>query len=179
MLEQQYIDDCLLQLKKLKNQAESAIAQVSDEQMFSFIDPESNSIAVIMKHLAGNMRSRWTDFLTSDGEKANRNRDDEFEQNEGETRKAVVVAWEDGWARTISTISTLTPSDLTRTITIRGEQHSVIQAINRQLTHYGSHVGQIVLLAKHFAGPNWKTLSIPKGKSKDFEVGKDGKRYLT
>ena len=178
MVEQQYIDDCLLQFRKLKKQAENAIAQVTDEQLFSFIDPESNSIAVIMKHLAGNMRSRWTDFLTSDGEKPNRNRDIEFEQDKRESRETVLASWEDGWTRTFAAISDLKPNDLGRTVTIRGEPHTVIQAINRQLTHSGAHVGQIVLLAKHYAGPKWKTLSIPKGKSKDFEVSKEGKRYL-
>lgn len=171
------MDDCLLQLKKLKKQAERAIIQIKDEHLFATLDPDSNSIAVIVKHLAGNMRSRWTDFLTSDGEKPNRNRDSEFELSPGDTREKILAAWEDGWTRAFAAISSLGPGDLDRTIKIRGEVHTVLEAINRQLTHYASHVGQIVLLAKHHAGSNWQTLSIPRGKSKDFEVSKTGNRY--
>lgn len=177
MIEQSYINDCLVQFKKLKKQAEAAIAQITDEQLFSALDPESNSIAVIMKHLAGNMHSRWTDFLTSDGEKPNRNRDAEFEQSSEDTRQKILASWENGWACALDAISSLKPKDLNRTVTIRGEPHSVLQAINRQLRHYAVHVGQIVLLAKHYAGPNWHTLSIPKGKSKGFEVSKTGKPH--
>ena len=177
MNDQAYIDDCVLQLSKLKKQAERAIGQIKDEDLFRLLDPESNSIAVIMKHLAGNMKSRWTDFLTSDGEKANRNRDSEFEVNPLDTRDKILSLWEDGWAITLSTISALKPNDLDRTINIRGESHSVVEAMNRQSTHYAAHVGQIVLLAKHFAGSNWKTLSIPKGKSTEFDVSKGGASY--
>ena len=177
MNDQAYIDDCVLQLSKLKKQAERAIGQIKDEDLFRSLDPESNSIAVIMKHLAGNMKSRWTDFLTSDGEKANRNRDSEFEINSPDKREKILSLWEDGWAITLSAISALKPNDLDRTINIRGESHSVVEAINRQLTHYAGHVGQIVLLAKHFAGSNWKTLSIPKGKSREFDVSKGGESY--
>jgi len=177
MTEQTYIDDCLLQLKKLKKQAERAIVQIKDEHLVATLGADSNSIAVIVKHLTGNMRSRWTDFLTSDGEKPNRNRDSEFELNTGDTREKILAEWEDGWARAFAAISSLKPGDLDRTIKIRGEVYIVLEAINRQLTHYASHVGQIVLLAKHYAGSNWQTLSIPRGKSKDFEVSKTGNRY--
>jgi hypothetical protein len=176
MFEQHYIDDTLLQLRKLKDQAEKAIAQVDDQQFFALIDPDANSIAIVMKHMAGNMRSRWTDFLTSDGEKPDRNRDGEFIV-EGNTRSQILANWEEGWKRLMGALSALKPEDLERTVRIRGEAHTVIEAINRQLTHYAAHVGQIVLLAKHFAGPQWKTLSIPKGKSQQFDVSKAGAPY--
>lgn len=159
---QAYLADCVFQLRNLKSQAERAFAQLKDEQLFLVLDPESNSIAIIMKHMAGNMRSRWTNFLTSDGEKPNRNRDAEFESRVSETRKEVLADWEDGWACALNAISALKPEDLGKTITIRGEAHSVLQAINRQLTHYAAHVGQIVFLAKHYAGSDWKSLSIPR-----------------
>ena len=168
MIERQYLDDCLAQLHTLKSQADKAVKQISDEQFFAVLDPEANSIALIMKHMAGNMRSRWTEFLTSDGEKPDRDRDGEFERHEADTKAGVLARWEDGWNRVFATVSPLTPDDLARTITIRGERHSVMEALNRQLTHYAAHVGQIVLLAKHYAGPNWQSLSIPRGKSKDF-----------
>jgi hypothetical protein len=164
-MEREYLDDCLLQLRKLKAQADKAIAQIDDRQFFALIDPEANSIALIMKHVAGNMRSRWTDFLTSDGEKPDRNRDTEFEQAGDDTRESIVSRWEDNWRLVLDTIASLQPGDLARTVTIRGEAHSVLQAINRQVSHYSAHVGQIVLLAKHFAGPKWQTLSIPKRKA--------------
>ena len=162
MIEQHYLDESLVQLRKLKAQAEQAIAQVDDGQFSALLDADANSIALIMKHVAGNMRSRWTNFLETDGEKADRNRDSEFERAPDDTREAIVARWEDGWSRTLAAISALTPGDLDRTVTIRGEPHTVLQAMNRQLTHYSAHVGQIVLLAKHFAGAEWKTLSIPK-----------------
>lgn len=162
MIEQHYIDDCLFQLRKLKAQAEKAIAQVDDSQFFALLDEDANSIALIMKHVAGNMRSRWTDFLTTDGEKPDRHRDAEFERESGDTRDAIVVRWNAGWEVLFHAISSLHPNDLGQTVTIRGEPHTVVQAINRQVSHYSAHVGQIVLLAKHFAGPRWQTLSIPK-----------------
>lgn len=176
MTEQAYLKDCLLQLQKLKSQVDRAVAQVKDEHLFSKLDPEANSIAIIMKHLAGNMRSRWTEFLTSDGEKLDRDRDAEFESQAEDTRKKVLATWEDGWNRVFVTIRGLKPEDFARTITIRGEPHSVLEAINRQMTHYAAHVGQIVLLAKHYAGSDWRTLSIPRGKSKNFDVPKSGER---
>jgi len=164
VIEQHYLSECLSQLRKLKAQADKALAQVSDEQFFSLLDRDANSIGVIMKHVAGNMRSRWTDFLTTDGEKPDRNRDSEFEIGAADTRDAIVARWEDGWSRALEAISALRPEDLGRTVTMRGEAHTVLQAIYRQVSHYSMHVGQIVLLAKHFAGPHWRTLSVPRAK---------------
>ena len=164
MFERQYLDDCVLQLRKLKANGEKAIAQTTDEQFFALVDPDANSIALIVKHLAGNMRSRWTDFLTSDGEKPDRNRDSEFEIEPGDTRETLLARWEQGWALMLDAISSLRPEDLGRTVAIRGEPHTVLQAINRQYSHYSAHLGQIVLLAKHFAGPRWQTLTIPKAR---------------
>ena len=177
MIEQHYLDDSLRQLHKLKAQADRAIAQVTDEQVFALLDSEANSIALIMKHMAGNMRSRWTDFLTSDGEKPDRNRDQEFETRPADTRVAITAQWEDGWERLFKAVQSLSPGDLTKTVHVRGEAHSVLEAINRQTSHYAAHVGQIVLLAKHFAGTKWQTLSIPRGKSKEFDVAKSGNAY--
>jgi len=170
MIERHYLEDVVEQLRKLKDQADKAVTQVDDRQLFAAIDAEANSIAVLMKHIAGNMRSRWTDFLTSDGEKPDRDRDGEFVGGREDTRAAILSRWEESWSLTLRAISALNADDLARTVSIRGEPHSVVQAINRQLTHYAAHVGQIVLLAKHHAGEKWQTLSIPKGKSRDFEV---------
>ena len=142
-----YLDDALRELRKYKAFAERAAAQVEDEAWFRTLDPESNSIALVMKHMTGNMRSRWTDFLTTDGEKPNRNRDSEFVTEDSDTAASIRERWEDGWARVFGAIEPLEPADLGKTITIRGEKHTVLQAINRQLTHYASHVGQIVFLA--------------------------------
>jgi len=165
LIKQHILDDFLFQLRKLKSQADKAMAQVDEAQFFALIDEDSNSIALIVKHVAGNMRSRWTDFLTTDGEKPDRHRDTEFERGSGETRETILARWEAGWNVLFGAITSLTPADLGKTVTIRNEPHTVVQAINRQLSHYSAHVGQIVLLAKHFAGPNWKTLSIPKRKT--------------
>ncbi len=143
------------------------MAQVSDEQLFASLDEESNSIAIIVKHMTGNMRSRWTDFLTTDGEKPNRNRDSEFVDPPA-TREALMREWEDGWARVFSAIEPLTDADMSRTVLIRGEAHSVMQAINRQLAHYPQHVGQIILLSKHYAGDKWQTLSVARNRSAEF-----------
>ena len=162
MIQQHYLDDCLFQLRKLKAQSDKAMAQVDDSQFFELIDPEANSIALIVKHVAGNMRSRWTDFLTTDGEKGDRHRDTEFEQGAEDTREAILARWEAGWALLFDTIASLRPPDLGKTVMIRSEPHTVVQAINRQVSHYSAHVGQIMLLAKHFAGSRWQTLSIPK-----------------
>ena len=162
MIEQHYLEDCLLQLRKLKAQADKAMAQVGDSHFFALVDPDANSIALIVKHVAGNMRSRWTDFLTSDGEKADRHRDCEFEREAADTRDAILARWEAGWNLLFNTLMSLQPADLGKIVVIRSEPHTVVQAINRQVSHYSAHVGQIVLLAKHFAGENWKTLSIPR-----------------
>ena len=177
MIEQHYLDDSLRQLRKLKAQADQAIAQTSDEALFSLLDSEANSIALIMKHMAGNMRSRWTDFLTSDGEKPDRNRDQEFEAGPADTRASITAQWENGWERLFAAVQSLSAGDLTKTVHVRGEAHSVLEAINRQTSHYAAHVGQIVLLAKHYAGTKWQTLSIPRGKSKEFDVAKSGNAY--
>jgi hypothetical protein len=162
-----YLTETLAVLRQYKKMAERAIEQIADDHLFALIDDEANSIAVIMKHMAGNMRSRWTDFLTADGEKPDRNRDTEF-ADPPSTREALLAVWNDGWQRVFTALEPLTDADLTRTVTIRGEAHSVMQAINRQLAHYACHCGQIVLLAKHFQGANWKSLSIPKGMSAAF-----------
>jgi Protein of unknown function (DUF1572) len=162
-----YLEDSLELLRYYKKMAERAMDQVNDEQLYETLDGESNSIAVIVKHMVGNMRSRWTDFLTSDGEKPDRNRDSEFVEPPA-TREALLQIWDDGWALVFGALEPLSDADLGRTITIRGEAHSVMQAINRQLGHYANHIGQVVLLAKHFARDRWQSLSIPKNKSADF-----------
>lgn len=162
-----YVEDSAALFAQYKSLAERAIAQVTDEQLFAAIDPDANSIAVLVKHMAGNMISRWTDFLTTDGEKPSRHRDREFE-NPPATRTELLALWESGWAALFSALQPLTDADLARTVTIRGEAHSVMQAVNRQVAHYSMHTGQIILLAKHFAGPRWKTLSVPRGGSAEF-----------
>jgi hypothetical protein len=162
-----YITDAVSVFRYYKRLGERAMEQVADEQLFTTLDAEANSIAIIVKHMAGNMRSRWTDFLTSDGEKPDRNRDSEFVDPPA-TRAALLAEWENSWARLFSAIEPLTDADLGRTVTIRGEAHSVMQAINRQLAHYPHHVGQIVLLAKHFASDHWQSLSVPRNQSAEF-----------
>jgi hypothetical protein len=162
-----YIEDALAIFRQYKLLGERAMAQVSDGQLFASLDEESNSIAILVKHITGNMRSRWTDFLSTDGEKPNRNRDSEFVDPPA-TREALMREWEDGWARVFEAIEPLTDAYLGRVVTIRGEPHSVMQAINRQLAHYPQHVGQIVLLAKHYAGDKWQTLSVARNKSAEF-----------
>lgn len=163
-----YLDEVRRQFRGHKRLAESAIAQLKDEELFLTIDSESNSVAILVKHLAGNMRSRFTDFLTTDGEKPDRHRDQEFELTAGTTRVDIMRWWEEGWAHVFSAIESLKPEDLMRTVTIRGEPHTVLQAINRQLSHYAQHTGQIVFLAKHLRSHEWKTLSVPRGKSEEF-----------
>ncbi len=160
-----YLEDSLSLFRYYKNLAERAMAQVTDEQLLAVLDGEMNSIAVIVKHMAGNMRSRWTDFLTSDGEKSDRHRDDEFVIGPQTTRSEVMQWWETGWKCVFDAVTPLQPSDLLRTVTIAGREHSVLQAVNRQLLHYAGHVNQMVFLAKHFRGADWKSLSIPRGQS--------------
>jgi hypothetical protein len=162
-----YLEDSLAVFRYYKKLAERAMEQVSDEQLFAALDDEMNSIAIVVKHMAGNMRSRWTDFLTTDGEKPDRNRDTEFEAPP-QTRQALLALWEDGWNRVFSALEPLSESDMHRTVTIRGEPHSVMQAINRQVAHYAHHIGQIVLLAKHLAHDRWNSLSIPRNRSAGF-----------
>jgi hypothetical protein len=177
--EANYLEDTVQQLRKLRSLAEGAIAQVDNDQLFEQIGPEVNSIATNMKHVAGNMLSRWTNFLTTDGEKPDRDRDSEFELGPDDTAANLRARWDEAWEVAIGAIESLKSADLTRTVTIRGEPHTVVEAINRQMSHYSYHVGQIVLLAKHFAADRWKTLSIPRGRSKDFDVSKAGARYKT
>jgi uncharacterized damage-inducible protein DinB len=162
-----YPEDSLTLFRYYKKLAERAMEQVTDEQLLAVIDGEANSIGIIVKHMAGNMRSRWMDFLTSDGEKPDRNRESEFEEPPA-TREALLRLWEQGWNYLFTAIEPLSQTDLDRTITIRGEAHSVMQAINRQMGHYSYHCGQIVFLAKHLQHDQWKSLSIPRGKSADF-----------
>ncbi len=177
MIRENYLEDVRGQLAKYKALAERALAQIGEDELVRQLDPESNSIAIVMKHMAGNMRSRWTDFLTTDGEKPDRHRDREFELTEDDTAESLRRAWEAGWALAIDAVSALGWRDLEATVTIRGEPHTVVEAINRQLTHYAYHVGQIVWLAHHFAGEGWQSLSIPKGQSESYEVSKTGDRY--
>lgn len=162
-----FLENIIFEFNGLKSQAEKAMAQINDDQFFQHLDNEANSIALIVKHMAGNMVSRWTDFLISDGEKPNRKRDTEFEIHDIDERSSLMQRWENGWKICLDTISNLKPEDLEKTITIRSQPYTVYAAINRQLTHYGVHVGQIVLLAKHYQCENWKTLSVPKGKSEE------------
>jgi len=155
------------EFRKLKQQADRALAQVRPDDLFRTLDDEANSIAVLMKHIAGNMRSRWTDFLTTDGEKPDRNRDSEFVIEDEETPESVKQRWEAGWKLLLDNLQALRTEDLSRSVTVRGEPQTVPEAVFRQMTHYASHVGQMVLLAKHFAGDRWQTLSIPRGKSEE------------
>lgn len=172
-----FLDDALAQLRKYKALGDAALAQLEPSQYFARPDPESNSIAILLKHLAGNQRSRWTDFLTTDGEKASRRRDAEFEHEPADTPESLRAGWEQGWALCLSAIAPLTGAELSRTVTIRGEPHTVLQAVARQVSHYAYHVGQIVFLARHLAGPRWRSLSIPKGQSKQYEVSMRGQPY--
>jgi hypothetical protein len=172
---QNYISDVAATFRSYKNMAEKAMAQVSDEQYFQAIDEESNSIAVIAKHIGGNLRSRWTDFLIADGEKADRNRDSEF-VSESDTRENLAAFWERGWNALFITFGSLQPDDLGKTVKIRGEDHTVVKAINRSLAHSSSHVGQIVFLAKHLRSKEWKTLSIPRNESANFNAFLDEKQ---
>jgi hypothetical protein len=162
-----YLEDSLTLFRYYKMLAERAMEQVTDAQLFTVLDGEANSIAIIVKHMAGNMRSRWMDFLTSDGEKPDRNRDSEFE-NPPATREALLKLWDQGWFYLFTALGPLSDPDMDRTIAIRGEPHSVMQAINRQIGHYSYHCGQIVFLAKHLQHEHWKALTIPRGKSTDF-----------
>ena len=163
-----YLEEVRRQFRGHKRLAEGAIDQLRDEEFFVTLDPESNSVALVVKHLAGNMRSRFTDFLTTDGEKPDRNRDREFELDESSTRSRLMLLWEEGWNVVFAAVEGLEPADLMRTVTIRQQPHTVLQALNRQLAHYAYHVGQIVFLAKHLRSQEWKTLSVPRGKSEEF-----------
>ncbi|MCU1310229.1 MAG: hypothetical protein JWO20_1354 [Candidatus Angelobacter sp.] len=172
MIAKNYLEDSIKMFRQYKKLAEKAIAQLPDpdRDLFFTPDKESNSIAITMKHMAGNMRSRWRDFLTSDGEKPDRNRDSEFEIATEENRETILRIWEEGWACVFNALDPLKPEDLSRTVLIRHEPHTVLQAINRQLAHYPYHIGQIVYLARHIAEKNWTSLSVPRGQSDAFNA---------
>jgi uncharacterized damage-inducible protein DinB len=160
------MEDALSVFRAYRAMAEKAMAQVSDDEYFEQIDAESNSIALIVKHLAGNLRSRWTSFLTTDGEKPDRDRDGEFVTEGGDTRGSLEARWQEAWKITSAALESLSDKDLQRTVNIRGEPHTVLKAINRNLTHLAYHVGQIAFLAKHLAGNRWQTISIPRNRSR-------------
>ncbi len=164
----EYIDEVFRSLRGHKRLADSAMEQLSDEQFFATIDPESNSVAIIVQHVAGNLRSRFTDFLTTDGEKPDRNRDQEFVLTPKTLRAEVLSWWEQNWQVLFDVLNTLQAEDLGRTVTIRSQPHTVLQAVNRAIAHLSYHIGQIVLLAKHWKGAEWKTLSVPKGQSEQY-----------
>jgi hypothetical protein len=163
----EYLEETRSLFRAYKRMAESAMSQVSEADLFRPLHEESNSVAIIAKHISGNLRSRWTDFLTTDGEKPDRHRDSEFEGS-GTKREDIMASWNAGWNELLSALDSLSGEDLKRTVYIRGEAHSVLKAIQRSLAHTASHVGQIVFLSKHLCGPRWKTLSIPRGKSEEF-----------
>ncbi|MBS1797080.1 MAG: DUF1572 family protein [Acidobacteria bacterium] len=164
-----YRTDTLDAFRNYKRLAERALEQVTDEEYFRALDEESNSLAVVVKHIGGNLRSRWTDFLTSDGEKPDRDRDSEFIA-ESDTRASLTDLWETGWNALFAALAALTVADFAKTVTIRGEAFSVVKAINRSLAHTAYHVGQITFLAKHFRAKDWKTLSVPRGQSNEFNA---------
>jgi len=166
-----YLHDVVRQYRMYKGYADKAIARIADADLHTELDANSNSIAVIMKHVAGNLRSRFRDFLTADGEKPDRNRDTEFEMPDRAAREEILRWWEEAWGILFGSIEALTPEDLGRHITIRGERYLVIEALNRSIAHTASHVGQIVYLSRHFAGENWTSLTIPKGASAAFAQG--------
>ena len=165
-----YLENALKNFRGLKRLAEGALAQLDDREFFAAPDPASNSAALVVKHLAGNLRSRFTDFLTTDGEKPDRRRDSEFTVEEADTRASLMERWEGGWRVLFDTLDALAPADLLREVRIRGEAHTVVEALNRQLTHYGYHAGQVVFLAKLLKSQEWKTLSIPRGESDAFDA---------
>jgi len=168
--------DVLREFRRLKKHSDMAMAQVTDEDFFKALDENSNSIALIVKHITGNLHSRWQDFLTTDGESPDRHRDQEFIVDPSDSKDRLLERWEQGWRCLFDTISSLQSSDFTATVFIRKEPHSVVQAINRALVHCAGHVGQIIFLAKHLAGERWQTLTIPRGKSDEFHA--TGKAYL-
>ncbi len=165
-----YLEEMKRQFRGHKRMGEAAMAQLEEKDFFVALDPESNSVATLVKHIAGNARSRFTDFLASDGEKPDRFRDREFEVSEKTTREEVLRWWEQAWEHVFSALDSLTPEDVQRTVTIRSEPHTVMQALNRALAHYAQHIGQIVFLAKHLCSEQWRTLSIPRGKSEDYKT---------
>jgi len=171
-----FLQYSLVELHRYKDLADRSFTQVNDEEFFAVLDAEANSIGILVKHLAGNMRSRWTDFLTSDGEKPDRFRDEEFIIRPADSREALMTRWESNWGLLFATLEALTPADMGRTVLIRGQPHSVVQAIQRQVAHYAYHVGQIVILAKHFRSQEWQSLSIPRGGSDAFNAQMQAKQ---
>jgi hypothetical protein len=163
-----YLDDALRQFHSLKELAEGALAQIDEHDLFTTLDVEANSIAVLMKHMAGSMRTRWAGFPETAEDAQARDRDSEFLVTEEDTKGVLIEGWEAGWRYLFSALEPLTPEDISKTVHIRGKPLSVLEAINRQLTHYAYHVGQIVFLAKHFRSSGWESLSIPRGKSAEF-----------
>jgi hypothetical protein len=163
-----YLSETVREFRRTRKVAEGAIAQVPAGKLAAEPAPGSNSVAILMKHVAGNLRSRWTDFLTTDGEKPDRHRDSEFTVEPADTRESLQRSWEENWTLLFAAIEPLSPEDFGKTVPIRGRAHSVMGAINRQLAHYAYHVGQLVFLAKHFAGDRWESLSIPRGQSEHF-----------
>ena len=164
-----YLEEMKRQFRGHKRMGEAAMAQLEDKDFFVSLDPESNSVAALVKHIAGNARSRFTDFLSSDGEKPDRFRDQEFEVSAKTTRAEVLGWWDQAWTHVFSALDSLQPEEVQRTVTIRNEPHTVMQALNRALAHYAQHTGQIVFLAKHLRSSRWQTLSIPRGKSEDYK----------
>ena len=173
-----YLEEARRSFRGYRRLAEGTFAQLTDADFFYAPDPDSNSVALVVKHVGGNLRSRWTDFLTSDGEKPDRHRDQEFELNAGPTREELMRSWEHGFDCVLQTLAALQPADITRTVYIRGEAHSVLQAINRSLAHIAYHVGQIAYLGKHLKKGQWKSLSIPKGKSAEFNALRPEERKM-
>jgi hypothetical protein len=169
-LGEHYLEDSISSLRAYKKLADKAIAQLRDDEWFVTLDDEGNSVAVIMKHMAGNMFSRWTDFLTTDGEKPNRNRDMEFIIEPNTSKQDVIDYWERGWQCLFAALEPLEADDLGKSIMIRGQEHTVVQAINRQLMHYANHIGQIIFLAKHLRAADWKSLSVPRNRSAEFNA---------
>ncbi|MEO6445517.1 MAG: DUF1572 family protein [Gemmatimonadaceae bacterium] len=168
--ESQFVDEAVSVFRRQQKMAERAMSQLEDTQLFDVLDPEMNSVAVIVKHMHGNMLSRWTDFLTTDGEKPDRQRDDEFIAPDDRSREQVMAWWSAGWDCVFAALAALRAEDVGGTVHIRGESLSVTMAVLRQVDHYGHHVGQIVFLAKHLRGGDWTTLSIPRGKSHEFNA---------
>jgi uncharacterized damage-inducible protein DinB len=173
-----YAEEARRAFRGYKRMAEGALSQLSDEQFFHVPDSESNSVAILVKHVAGNTRSRWTDFLTTDGEKPDRNRDQEFETTPADTREQLMRRWEESFNTVFDTLQSLAPQDFDKTVYIRGEAHSVLQAINRSLNHVAAHIAQIVFLAKLLRGTGWKTLSVPRGKSAEYNAMKPEDRRV-
>ena len=165
-----YLEEIKRQFRGHQRMGERALAQLDEKDFFVTLDPESNSVAALVKHIEGNSRSRFTDFLTTDGEKPDRFRDQEFEISEKTTREDVMGWWGQAWSHVFSALDSLQPEDVLRTVTIRQEPHTVMQALNRSLAHYAQHIGQLVFLAKHLRSSQWQTLSIPRGKSEDYKA---------